>query len=344
MDGGTVTPAFADSPHNAEHHVMRNLVALLCLVSSLWAFAAGGEKQYRKYIENYDVADQAKGLDSINPAVFWRTAIDNNGLFAKFVKDMEKNRGAEKEALRRTAELPKFYPEYDESIVENLQGYCDSLLTDMGIRDLGMDCSLHIVYSDDPNAFTIHTEDGFAICVTTGLYFKKGVSREVLTGYVAHEFAHGALRHHTQQFYRQGKERRKNEVLGGIAFGLGIVGVIVRDCCTPRSADDCPGREVVYIDNSDNNIGDDAKISTLNYTFRYARGQEVEADLFAYRFMQHMGWGDEFLNGLRILGTEYDCLYGESRDHPTTSFRIEMLKYALAHPELGNRQNGKLLK
>ena len=238
-------------------------------------------------------------------------------------------------------QVPRFYPQYDETIVESMQGFCDTLLIDMGIADLGIKCSLHMVYSDEVNAYTALTEDGFAMCITTELASKKGITYEILMGYVAHEFAHGALLHHARGFYAQAKERRKNELLGGIAAGLnrltaGMEAYNAAAYGIPTSGTDY-GAAIA-------NIGNDIKISTLKYSFKYSREQEFEADLFAYRFLEHIGKGEEFINGLRILGTAYDTLYDEYSDHPTTGSRIDFLKYVQLHPELGNKKNAKLKK
>ena len=252
---------------------------------------------------------------------------------------MKKNKGAEKEAINKNAQLPRFYPQYDETIIESMQGFCDTLLMDMGIVDLGIKCSLHIVDSDEINAFTALTEDGFAMCITTGLVSKKGMNYDILMGYVAHEFAHGALLHHARGFYAEAKERRKNELLGGIAAGLNglTAGMEVYNAAAygiPTSGTDYGARIA--------SISDDIKSSTLKYSFKYSREQEYEADLIAYRFMEHLGVGEEFINGLRILGTDYDALYNEYSDHPTISSRIDFLKYVQQHPELGNKKNAKL--
>lgn len=303
--------------------------------------AANPDKEYKKLLSKYDVADEAKALTEENPTVFWRAVLDNNEVFAKFVKDIQKNKGAEKEALQKTANLPRFYPQYDESIIESVQGLCDTLLINMGIADLNIKCSLHVVYAEEANAFAALTEDGFAMCLTTGLLDKKGVNYTTLMGYVAHEFAHGALMHHMRGFYAEAKERRKNELLGGIAAGLnglaaGMEAYNAAAYGIPTSGTDY-GAVIA-------NIGNDVKLSTLKYSFKFSREQEYEADLFAFRFLQHLGYGEEFINGLRILGTEYDMLYNEYADHPTISSRIDFLKFAQEHPELGNKENAKLKK
>lgn len=317
------------------------LLFFLLLFSTVFAYSENVEKQYKKIIENYDVADEAKSVAPVNPSAFWAAALNNNELCAKFIKDLQKNKGAEKEALSKTAQLPRFYPQYDETIVESMQGFCDTLLMNMGVTDLGIKCSLHMVYSEEANAFTALTEDGFAMCITTELVSKKGINYEILMGYIAHEFAHGALLHHARGFYAQAKERRKNELLGGIAAGLnglaaGMEAYNAAAYGIPTSGTDY-GAAIA-------NIGNEIKISTLKYSFKYSREQEFEADLFAYRFLEHIGKSEEFINGLRILGTAYDALYDEYSNHPTTGTRIDFLKYVQLHPELGNKKNLKLKK
>lgn len=319
----------------------KSLAFILIIFSTIIAYSANVEKQYKKLIENFDVADEAKSVTPVNNAAFWIATLDNNELCAKFIKDIKKNKGAEKEALSKTARLPRFYPQYDESVVESMQGFCDTLLIDMGIAGLGIKCSLHMVYSDEANAFTALTEDGFAMCITTELASKKGITYNILMGYVAHEFAHGALLHHERGFYAQAKERRKNELLGGIAAGLnglaaGMEAYNAAAYGIPMSGTDY-GETIA-------NIGNDIKNSTLKYSFKYSREQEFEADLIAYRFLEHIGKGEEFINGLRILGTAYDALYDEYSDHPTIGSRINFLKYVQKHPEIGNKQNAKLKK
>ena len=147
--------------------------------------------------------------------------------------------------------------------------------------------------------------------------------------------------HHIRGLYAEAKERRKNELLGGIAVGLNVLAVGANAYTagmTGTSYDNTP-----YLDAIEN-IGNEIKISTLKYSFKYSREQEIEADLFAYRFLENLGCAEEFINGLRILGTQYDVIYSEYSNHPTISERINFLKFVQLHPELGNKQNAKLKK
>lgn len=304
-------------------------------------FGANIEKQYKKLIETYDVPEESKNLEEYNPTLFWNLMIEGNELLTKFLVDMEKNRGAEKEAIKKTSQLPRFYPEYDSSIIEEMQGFCDTILIHMGIADLGLNCSLHIVYAEEANAFTALTEDGFAMCVTTGLLNKKGLNYKILMGYIAHEFAHGVLLHHIRDFYAAAKERRKNELIGGIAMGLQAVAAGAEAYTAGAYGIKPSGTDYGRIID---NIKRDVKYSTLKYSYKFSREQEYEADLIAYRFLENLGCGEEYINGLRILGTQYDGLYDEFSDHPTTTSRIAFLIYVKEHPEFGNKKNAKLRK
>lgn len=304
-------------------------------------FSSNPDKEYKKLIEKYDVANEAKTIPLNSPAEFWSAAVGNNELYLKFVNDIEKNRGAEKEAKKRLENLPRFYPQYDESVVTELQGFCDSMLIDMGIYGAGFDCSLHIVYSTEVNAFAVLKESGFAICLTTALLSKKGVNYKILMGYVAHEFTHGILSHHARSYYAEAKERRKNNLLGGIAAGLNAVAAGAE--AYSAAALGIPDSGTDY-NSAISNIKRDLELSTLRYSLSYSREQEIEADLVAYRFLENLGCGEEFINGLRILGTQYDELYSEFSDHPTIISRINFLKFVKEHPELGNKNNKKLKK
>lgn len=320
----------------------RNIILFLSLLISMSCMAGGNEKKYKKLINKYDVADEAKAVESFSPTLFWQTMLDNNELLMKFFNDMQKKRGAEKEALRKIAEIPRFYPQYEESIFEDMQGFCDTLLIDMGIADLkGIKCSLHVVYSQQPNAYTALTEGGFAMCLTSGLILRKGVDYNILMGYVAHEFVHGALLHHIRSLYAEAKERRKNELFGGIAAGLNAIAAGAEAYNAAAYGTKPSGYDYGA---AIAKIGNDISESTLKYSFKFSREQEIEADLIAYRFLENLGRGEDFINGLRILGTDYDFLYNDYSDHPTIANRIGFLTFVRDNPTLGNTKNEKLRK
>lgn len=309
------------------------LILLTCfLFSSVSAYADKTEKQYKKLIEKYDVADIVKSVENNHPVEFWINTILNNEALVQFSHDIQKTKGPMKKAKERTARLPRFYPKYDNSILDDWQGFCDTLLINMGITDLGYKCSLHVVYSDEVNAFAALTDDGFAMCVTTGLISRRGLTYDMLMGFVAHEFVHGAFCHHMRGIYAEEKESRKNNILGGIAMGL--TGVAAGLDAYNAAAYGVSSGDYDY-GAAMNNISNQIQISTMKYAYKFSREQEYEADLVAFRFLENMGRGDEYINGLRFLGTDYDFLYNDYSDHPTTISRIQFLLFAQQHPELG---------
>ena len=322
---------------------MKQLHFVLLFILCVFVVQAGSfDKEYKKLIEKYDVADSAKSVIPNNPVIFWNAVLDGNESLLKFGIDMKKNKGAEKEALKKTAQLPRFYPQYDESVIEDMQGFCDTMLINMGINELPLECSLHVIHSDEVNAYTRLTENGFAMCLTSALMLKKGVTYEVLMGYVAHEYAHGVLLHHIRSFYAEAKERRKNELLAGIAAGLNGLAAGANAYTagmTGQYYDNTPYYHAIA------NLDNEVKVSTLKHTFAFSREQEYEADLIAFRFIENLlGSGEEFINGLRILGSTYDQLYDEYSDHPTITSRMDFLKFVQQNPTLGNKVNKKLRK
>lgn len=314
----------------------------LALILPLSLFAADVEKEYKKIIENYDVAYPARCVDSASPYDFFSEALSGDQSLKKFDKDMLKNRGAEKEALADIAALPKFYPEFDESIIRSMQGYCDTLLMDMGIARLPLDCSLHVIYSDDVNAFTALTESGFAMCLTSALLEKRGVTDDVIKGYVASLFAHGALKHHVRTYYAEAKQRRKDKVSSATETAFDILASMALD----DDYDKIVQREyyLEHLERPEIKIELEQKLPTARYSFAYSPERIYEADLMAFRFLENMGCGEEYINGLRILTTVYDQLDESDPSKPLIASRIELLKFAQRNPELGNTQNAKLIR
>ncbi|MBD5248236.1 MAG: M48 family metalloprotease [Barnesiella sp.] len=315
-------------------------ITVMWLLCTIAAFSADLDKEFKKMIEKFDVPDSAKVVPANNPVKFWQTTLYSNEPMVKFLKDIKKNRGAEKEALRMASELPRFYPQYDESIIEGLQGFCDTLLMDMGISSLPIQCSLHVIYSDEVNSFNALTEDSFAICLTSGLLNRKGMTREILIGIIANEFTHGALQHRLRGLYSGAKERRKNELSASIASGLNAFASGFEAGLSGNTQD----RTYNYL--LDKDLKDKAKTSTAKYVFDYTKEQEYEADIVAFRFIEYMfGNGEDYLNALRIIGSVYNHLSSDvisQEDIITASSRINFIKYVQQHPELGNKINASM--
>lgn len=308
---------------------------------SIYTFAGSSDKEYKKILEKHDVPIEAKGYDEDNPSAYWKALLNNNDQLYKFSKDMGKMKGAEKEALSELSKIPRFHAKYNSYICDEMQGFCDTLLLNMGISGKDYNCSLHIVYDDEVNAFTALTDDGFAMCITSGFITKRGCTYEILMAAVAHEFAHGVYFHHLQCFYAVAKARRKNELYGGIAMALEAV-----SAAADGYAAGTAGKKYDSSIHSQNieRINRHIKTETERFSFKFNREQEYEADIVAYRFMQWIGEEDSFIELLKFLGSDYDFLYDEYSDHPTITARLGLIEYLNAHPEINNKEIEKLRK
>ena len=302
---------------------------------SFTSFAGSSEKEYKKIVEKHDVPPEAKVSDTNNPTSYWDALLNSNDQLFSFINNIHKMKGAEKEALDKVSQIPHFNPKYEPSICDEMQGFCDTLLINMGISVLNVKCSLHVVYGDEANAFTALTDDGFAMCLTTGLITKKGCTYEMLMAVVAHEFAHGAYFHHLQRFYAEAKEKRKNELIGGIVGGLSA---------GHQAYAKARGVEPMTSTIDMGEFHKKLKSETAKYVFKFSREQEFEADIVAFRFMQWIGEEDAAIELLKFLGTDFDFLHDEYSDHPTTSDRIALLTYIKNHPEINNKEIEKLRK
>lgn len=310
------------------------------------SFAGSSDKQFKKIVENHDVPTEAKTTIIKEPSLFWEALLNNNEQLFKFEEDMKKMKGAEKEAYDKLSKLPRFYPQYNSSVIEEAKGFCDTLLMDMGLDHVKtpLQYRIYVVYDKEVNAYTAITDNGFAICLTTGLLERKGCSYDIIMGVVAHEFTHGIYKHHLQHFYAEAKRRRKNELLGGLAMGLEAVSAGVDAYNRGYSGQGYdPNRTQQSID-AINKIEQDIVIETALYKYAFGREEEYEADIVAFRFLQWIGKGDVYIELLKFLGSNYDYLYSETSDHPTISSRIGLIEYMKLHPEIYNKQIEKLRK
>lgn len=75
------------------------------------------------------------------------------------------------------------------------------------------------------------------------------------------------------------------------------------------------------------------KAYTFDYTPKYTRNQEYEADITAMRFLKFIGADPRSsITALRKIQQQdpyADDLYDDDSDHPTTKSRIQLLEYMI---------------
>lgn len=297
-------------------------------------------------INKYDAVDEAKAAQQGNPYDFWYEELTCNERLYSFRENIEKKKGAGKEALDNFAKLPKAYPQFDELVFDSVQSFCDSMLTRLGIgnveKNFGIKCTLHIVISPISLSYTMPSEDGYAIFLTTGLVNHKGSNYEVIMGHVVREYIHVYMLHHLSRLYADAKGRRKERLLTGLAIGAAAALNATNAYLSAKN-----GTPYYY-----NNVIVDATTTVevkngspeARYILSYLSEQVFEADLIAYRFMEKAGYGEEYINGLRILASERDGIYDSLNPDAPLSERINLLKYMQTHPEYRNSENAKKRK
>ncbi len=323
---------------------LKSILLVLSLVVSSVLSAKDWEKDYREMIGLYDVPVSVRQLTKENKSSdFWDALLNDNLKLKKLKEDIEKGRGAEKEALRRVDIMSIYDIDFEPGIMREYDAYMDSLRIEMGISADW--CSLHVCDDDSPNAFTGLTIDNkFCVFVNKGLFNLFTGDEDMLIGTIAHELAHGLLKHHLDTEYAVAKKKRKDKILAGIAIGLQCAAAVAETYMASTSG--VEANPEAYAENIEEIMWDLDKRKIL-YRYKYYRGNELEADLVAFRFMQwKVGDGEKYIRLLQRLrrfediGADLEADEkgtNELSDHPSAYYRIQMLRYAGSHPEAGNK-------
>ena len=328
----------------------RAIFFMILLCVCVVANAKSLDKEFRELIEQYDVADRVKSLPKGGaPADFWKTMVLSNEQFIDYEFKFKRTMGVAKYALDQVAVSQKFHARFCPIISRNqaVRQYCDSLLVVMGLRDY-TDCKfdLYIYDSNEINAFCALTEEGFAILLPMGLAFNEYFDDEMIAGVVAHEFVHGVLRHTARQFFREKKKERHVKAKAEIASALNEIGEAADAYNTHYNNDLARiiGEELQRnrIEQTTAQIYEEAAEEIDKYQFDFSKELEFEADLIAYRFMDYVFSGESYIDALRAVSAQNKGSNSEDGDHPSAQKRIEFLKYAKAHPEIGNTINKTL--
>lgn len=325
----------------------------LALAIPVQGLARDLEKEFRKTIELYDVPTQVRDLDDHTASTFWEGLVKNDMSFRKFSLAMEKPKGAEKAALRKVEMLPRFDARYVDWVDGAEQEYCDSVSRVLGLFQETPDFRLYIADVDQPYSCSALGNDAFSVIIDKGLLNCAGFTDRMLWGIVAHEYAHGLLRHRLHNEYNIVRKERKRNLVNGLTLGVIGTAAVAAIAAIPGDGD----RHADYEDNSItiiNKTPDQKFIKEVTpYNYVFAKDQILQADLIAFRFLEHLGYdGDEYINLLRLLENntgipqvddEY-TIEKDSKDYPTLRYRIRLLEYASSHPELVNKENEKIYK
>lgn len=315
---------------------MKNL--LILLLGALISISADAKTNYKKFIEKHDVTWEVKNLPNNNVELFWSEHATKNPSFQKFIKDILKEKGAEKEAFVNYNRIPKFDIYTNPLVLDSCENIINSLQNGVGNLNGIQVC---IIDDDSFNAFTAPSENGHSIGLNFGILTHPDVTSEIVIGVLSHEYVHAVLQHILQSEYAKAKRKRRNDLLGGIAQGLNAISAGIdsyTDATLGKEPDITPHLKEIE------KIEERKRSDLYKYHYSFNREEELEADLIAYRFMEWAGYGgDCYIEALKIIKANED-MYGLGNralkvddDHPLISERIEFLEYVKAHPELGRK-------
>lgn len=300
---------------------------------------------FKKFIEDHDVDEITMTLPNNDFVSFWESYVSNNMSFQKFLKDLNKNMGAEKETIAALSKMTKFNPRY----VPYVCNYRDELSHELASL-VGDASGIELCVLDDLtlNAFSTYSDEGLIVAINSGLFDAKGSSKEIIVAVLAHEYAHSWLLHLAQSEYTDNKKKRKNKLMAGLSIASEALADAVK-IYTSAAYGINPNPETPDIDKYDRII-EKSIVDNLKYHYRYAREQEYEADLVAYRFMEWAGYGGEnYIEMLKLLeANNYDyymnLIEHDDDDHPLLRDRIEFLNFVKRNPDIKNKKNEKLKK
>ena len=295
---------------------------ILFLMIFVTAFSFAQNKKFDKLISEFDVIEYVGHLEKKHPELFWNAVWKNNDGIRKLAEAIDKGKEAAVQAQHDLYYAQVSSAEYYQNLPINgkLQFAADSLLKYIGIRSVYDGATIQIIDFEEINAFACPNGEMY---ITTGAMMSDEISLEGMIGICAHEAAHFFLQHSLANAYALRNKEKKNMIIAG------VVSAVDAAANAYAQANGAVGNE--SWDNVNERIENNiiwAGNNALKYRYKYSREQEIEADIIAYRFLEHIGLGGEhYINALKTIGYENDAYYNDTSDHPTTEFRVKLLEY-----------------
>lgn len=313
----------------------RILFMIVVLVSAIsTTFAKDHSKEYQKLLKKYDVdivaRDVIGGEDFLN--FTWR----QNERFYDFMSAVKKEKSSAKETFTRLGDAKLANSAYLASLdyADGYEELKNNLLNDLCANKVAKDVKIYVVYNDNKNAFS--TPEG-GIYINTGLFCIDSLKYEHLLGICAHEFAHYLLQHCYVSTYDNIKREKKNKVAAAITAG-------VNAAAAGYAA--ANGADINWedVNKTTQNLAVAAILDAQKHRYKYSREQEIEADILAARFLDCIEVGSKYyIEALELVSQgDIQRVEEDTDDHPSTSFRIGLLKYMLEHPELNSTKSKEL--
>lgn len=290
------------------------------------------KNQFIDYINRYDF-QYKPNLDLTTNIVedFWTQLLNVNASYVELLTEMQ-NPKPRKMLIKACAELISNKNNLLLKLNKNCVGVEDaeffeqSLVSKFAGENNSYLKEFKIYLAEDSNAFA--TPFG-QIYLTSGLVLKYNLNEKLLIGVCAHEMTHLMCQHSLVNLWKQYEKERKKAIIGGIVAGL---------YAATMTASAIYGASNGYSYNQ--SFYDNMAVTTTNlyraiqgadlyFQFKYAREQEIESDIIAYRFCEAIGIGGyAYIMALQLLGeTDLYMRVDKTDDHPTLGYRVALLKY-----------------
>lgn len=282
---------------------------------------------YQACIKQFDLYHELDTCESYDGATFWRFVANHNPMYQKFSSKLSNYKIKPVSELSRDAAFQSMMLFNEE---HNIYDFPDSvsylyktfLIGKYPPKKIYRIC---VEFSDDWNAFS--TPDGI-ICITDKLI--DNINFHQICGVLAHECAHYILEHALVNAYYTYKKQKKAQIWAAIGGALSAGAIAYGESQAPSYDKERSDKSQQRMENIMETYYNIATEYSVIKKFKYAREQEIEADILAYRFLQYKGMpADEYINVLKILDERSMNSNKESKydDHPSLQFRIGLLKY-----------------
>ena len=291
-------------------------------------------REFEKYISQLGTRQLTFGMQNS----FWHDVQNTNEDYKKLqaVLDKSKQPSTLKKALSEMetnryfveTKLKEFQPyqanDFEKSLENQLCGNQTFLK------------ELRVYPAVSPNAFA--TPFG-QVYLTDGLVMLYHFNKNLLIGICAHEATHFLCQHSLIGLWKQNKKEQRNKIWTGILVGLNTAIQTGAAVCAATSgveySQDYWDNWAESVSGVNNSFIQAFKEDAFYFQFKYARQQEIEADLMAYRFCESIGLGGyAYIIALELLGNRQGYIKPDkTSDHPTNTYRIGLLKhlYSLEH-------------
>ena len=276
------------------------------------------------YIRLYDVKKYTESINSKQD--FWNSILEKNRNLSKLDYARQRNTEIYSQAEEEINEIGYAFKKYIKSLpLLDCKEICDSLLEDVGILEVLPDVTLNVYKSNVPNAFA--SFDG-QIFISSALLFDADLTHLDIVGVIAHEAAHVLLEHPLASIYATLINKRNNKIAAGTFIVLNMGASVYAASQGVDTSENLKKISEILLN--------EAEYNPENvFRFKYVRTQEIEADLIAYRFLEKfMNDKKSYISTLRTIDYNSRSLYSDPQDsHPTTRFRIELLKHVSTSDE-----------